>query len=134
MVDPFALVTFAIVVGMVVEVVISGLTIAQSVQSRLVAIPVNMVTARPYGAYRDWFFTLTSADRKNQVFKTLIDMVAFVSFVVPQYALILFITGAHADQILTACITVAGASPLIGRSYGLYLVWCRGMFNVPLKS
>ncbi|MGD8389612.1 MAG: L-alanine exporter AlaE, partial [Desulfobacteraceae bacterium] len=45
--DTFAMVTFAFAVGMIVEVVFSGLTLDQSFQSRLLAIPMNMIIARP---------------------------------------------------------------------------------------
>ena len=52
--DTFALITFGLVVGMAVEILVAGLTIDQSLQSRLLSVPVNMIIARPYGVYRDW--------------------------------------------------------------------------------
>jgi hypothetical protein len=30
------------------------MTLGQSFRSRMTAIPVNLLTARPYGIYRDW--------------------------------------------------------------------------------
>ncbi len=51
--DTFAMITFGIVVGMSVEL-LAGLSFEQSLQSRLLSIPVNLLTARAYGLYRDW--------------------------------------------------------------------------------
>ncbi len=132
--DTFALVTFAFAVGMFIEVVVSGLSVAQSLQSRLMAIPINMITARPYGAYRDWLFTLMRAGQRGGILKAAIDIAAFISFMLPQYALILIIAGANGFQVLSACATIMATSLIIGRSYGLYLGWCRGMFNVPVET
>ena len=50
--DTFALISFGLVIGMLVEILVAGLTIEQSLQSRLMSIPVNMLIARPYGIYR----------------------------------------------------------------------------------
>lgn len=53
--DTFALVVYCFVIGMVIEVVISGMTFRQSLSSRLLSIPVNILIAWPYGMYRDAF-------------------------------------------------------------------------------
>ena len=52
--DTFALISFGLVVGMSVELFVAGLSIEQSLHSRLLSIPVNLLIARPYGIYRDW--------------------------------------------------------------------------------
>ncbi len=128
--DTAALVTFALAVGMFVEVVISGLTVIQSAQSRLMSIPLNMIAARPYGIYRDWLFARFGAERRRPVFKTLIDILAFSSFMLPQYALVLLIVGADVLQTASACLTLILLSAFIGRPYGLYLELCRRMLKV----
>ncbi|WP_139123999.1 L-alanine exporter AlaE, partial [Escherichia coli] len=43
------------VVNLFIEVFLSGLSFEQSFYSRLVAIPVNILIAWPYGMYRDLF-------------------------------------------------------------------------------
>jgi len=98
--DTFALVSFAFVVGMVVEILVSGLTFHQSLQSRLLAIPLKLV-----------------------------DITAFSTFMMPQYAAVLGWVGADWGQIAVACGTVAAMSIAVGRPYGLYLVFCRRLLE-----
>ena len=50
--DTFAMVVYCSVVNMLIEIFLSGMTFEQSLSSRLVAIPVNIIIA-PYGLYRD---------------------------------------------------------------------------------
>ena len=123
--DTFALVTFAIVLGMFVEVVLSGLTLEQSLQSRLLAIPLNVIIARPYGLYRDWLFRVTNAEDRGRPIRILADIIAFSTFMLPQYAGVLWWVGAELPQILTACGTVVAMSLAVGRPYGLYMGFCR---------
>ena len=123
--DIFTLVTFAFVVGMFVEIALSGLTLEQSFQSRLFAIPLNVIAARPYGLYRDWLLLVTRAENKGRVIPIVIDILAFLSFMIPQYAAVLWWVGADPIQILVACISVVIMSVVVGRPYGLYMVFCR---------
>jgi len=123
--DTFALVTFAFIVGMFVEVVLSGLTFQQSFQSRLFAIPLNSIVARPYGRYRDWMFAVTKAERKGRTVRIAADIAAFSTFMIPQYAAVLVWVGAAPSQIFVACATVVVLSLAVGRPFGLYLVFCR---------
>ena len=51
--DTFAMVVYCSVVNMLIEIFLSGMTFEQSLSSRLVAIPVNIIIAWPYGLYRD---------------------------------------------------------------------------------
>lgn len=51
--DTFAMVVYCSVVNMLIEIFLSGMTFEQSLSSRLVAIPVNIMIAWPYGMYRD---------------------------------------------------------------------------------
>ncbi len=52
--DTFAMVVYCTVVNMMIEIFLSGMTFEQSLSSRLVAIPVNIIIAVPYGIYRDF--------------------------------------------------------------------------------
>jgi hypothetical protein len=125
--DTFSLVTFAFAVGMAVEVLVSDLTVAQSMHSRLLAIPLNAVVARPYGVYRDWLFARGGG--RGRALRILLDIFAFTTFMMPQYALVLWWVGAAGAQILSACLSVLLLSIVIGRPYGLYLVVCRNLFH-----
>lgn len=51
--DTFAMVVYCTVVNMMIEIFLSGMSFQQSLSSRLVAIPVNIIIAVPYGFYRD---------------------------------------------------------------------------------
>jgi hypothetical protein len=128
--DTLALVTFAFAVGMFAEVVVSGLSIFQSLQSRLMAIPLNTAVARPYGMYRDWLFFKTRAREKGRLAPAAVDIFALWTFMMPQYAAVLFFVGAAPAQILTACLTVSVLMSLIGRPYGLYLELWRRVFGL----
>ena len=128
--DTFAMVTFSTVVGMMIEVIISGMTFEQSVQARFTAVPVNLITARPYGIFRDWTFQFFKVEKGNQVKKSFVDILAFIIFQVPLYAIILVFSGANIRQIATACTTVTIFSAFMGRPYGIFLDFSRWLFKI----
>ena len=63
--DTFALVAFSTLAGMATELFIAGMTLAQSAQARATAVPVMLLTARPYGLFRDWVFEMSGAAAKG---------------------------------------------------------------------
>lgn len=128
--DTLSLVTFAFAVGMFAEVVVSGLSVFQSLQSRLIAIPLNTAVARPFGIYRDWLFSRARARQRGKLARIAVDIFALWSFMMPQYAAVLFFVGAAPGQILTACLTISVVMTMIGRPYGLYLELWRRLFGI----
>ena len=128
--DTFALVVFSTVAGMFVEVVIAQMTLTQSVRARVTAIPITLITARPYGGFRDWVFRLSKADTGGQARRALADIGAFVVFQVPVYATVLLLAGANLRQIAAACATATIILAISGRPYGLLLELCRRLFGV----
>ena len=132
--DTFAMITFSTLVGMVIEIIVSGMTLEQSVQARLTAIPANLLTARLYGMFRDWMFRLFGAHEGGQVKKGIADILAFVLFQVPLYATILATSGANVRQIVTACGTVTIFSAFMGRPYGVFLDFSRWLFKIKEQS
>ena len=62
-IDTAATVTFFTVVAALSELLIAGMDPKQVLIARLIMIPVMMVTARPYGLWRDWFFSKTRPQR-----------------------------------------------------------------------
>lgn len=128
--DTLSLVTFAFAVGMFAEVAVSGLSVFQSLQSRLIAIPLNAAVARPYGIYRDWLFAGTRARQKGRWVRTVVDIFALWTFMMPQYAAVLLLVGAAPGQILTACLTISIVMTMIGRPYGLYLELWRRLLGI----
>ena len=129
--DTTALITFSTVVGAANEIIVARMSVEQSVQARLTAIPIIMLTARPYGVYRDWVFRLSHADRSNQVRRMIADIVAFTTFQIPIYIANLLLTGATVAQIITACASAVVILVLSGRPYGLLLELFRRIFGVP---
>lgn len=127
--DTVAMIAFSLIVGFFVEIVISGMTLAQSLQSRLTSIPANLITARPYGIYRDWVLKQFRASKEYPIRTFVGDTIAFLTFQIPLYAVILLISGASPGQIVTACGTVVVISAISGRPYGYFLDLVRRIFG-----
>lgn len=129
--DTFALVVYCFVIGMIIEIVISGMSFQQSLSSRLVSIPVNILIAWPYGIYRDAFIRFARRHAgQNTWARNLADLLAYVSFQSPVYAVILWSVGADLEQITTAVTSNALVSMAMGVAYGYFLEYCRRLFRV----
>ncbi|MET4758453.1 L-alanine exporter AlaE [Endozoicomonas sp. NE40] len=114
--DTFALISFGLVVGMSVELFVAGLSLEQSLHSRLLSIPVNLLIARPYGMYRDWIMARGRKVTSSSLMDSIMDIVAFLSFQMPVYAVLVGTSGASLDQVITACMGQLGALILMGPS------------------
>ncbi len=91
--DTFAMVVYCSVVNMCIEVFLSGMSFEQSFYSRLVAIPVNILIAWPYGMYRDLFMRAARKVSPSGWIKNLADILAYVTFQSPVYVAILLVVG-----------------------------------------
>ena len=121
--DTFAMVVYCSVVNMCIEVFLSGMSFEQSFYSRLVAIPVNILIAWPYGMYRDLFMRAARKVSPSGWIKNL----AFQS---PVYVAILLVVGADWHQIIAAVSSNIVVSMLMGAVYGYFLDYCRRLFKV----
>lgn len=129
--DTFALVVYCFVIGMMIEVILSGMTFEQSLSSRLVSIPVNILIAWPYGLYRDAFIRFARHYAGQRFWaRNLADLLAYISFQSPVYAMILWSVGADFEQITTAVASNAMVSMAMGVAYGYFLEYCRRLFRV----
>lgn len=129
--DTFALVVYCFIAGMAIEILVSGMSFQQSLSSRLLSIPVNILIAWPYGRYRDLFIRIARrADRYPFLLRNLADLLAYVSFQSPVYASILWSVGADGQQIITAVASNAVVSMAMGVVYGYFLEYCRRLFRV----
>jgi len=129
--DTFALVVYCFIAGMAIEILVSGMNFQQSLSSRLVSIPVNILIAWPYGRYRDLFIRLAKRSHHRQwLLRNLADLLAYVSFQSPVYAAILWSVGADGQQIMTAVAGNAVVSMAMGVIYGYFLEYCRKLFRV----
>lgn len=128
--DMFAMVVFCFVTGMMVEIFVSGMSLEQSLASRLLSIPVNILIAWPYGIFRDSTQKIARRLSTTRLMKRIADFVAYVAFQSPVYAAILFTVGAGPGQIATAVASNALLSGLLGVVYGSFLERCRKLFRV----
>ncbi|MFP4421312.1 MAG: L-alanine exporter AlaE, partial [Desulfococcaceae bacterium] len=79
-------------------------------------------------------FRVTNAEHRGRPVRILADIVAFSTFMLPQYAGVLWWVGAELPQILTACGTVVAMSLAVGRPYGLYMGFCRRILERVMGS
>ncbi|CAI0959221.1 L-alanine exporter AlaE [Serratia quinivorans] len=129
--DTFALVVYCFIAGMAIEILVSGMSFQQSLSSRLLSIPVNILIAWPYGRYRDLFIRVSRRfHRQPFLLRNLADLLAYVSFQSPVYAAILWSVGADGQQIITAVTSNAVVSMAMGVVYGYFLEYCRRLFRV----
>ncbi|EPS3398862.1 L-alanine exporter AlaE [Vibrio vulnificus] len=129
--DTFAMVVFCFISGMIIEILISGMTFQQSLASRTLSIPVNIAIAWPYGVFRDWALRQGARVSTSGLMKNVSDLVAYVLFQSPVYAGILLAVGASTEQIITAVTSNAIISCGMGVLYGYFLDMCRRWFKVP---
>ena len=125
--DTLAMILFSLVLGMFVEVVISGLTVVQSLTARAASIPVNLLTGRPYGWFRDRLFGLTGLDKARFFQAALGDTAAFALFQMPCYVVVLLLAGATWSQIGSSVVSFTILVAFSGRIYGVFLDFCRGL-------
>lgn len=128
--DTFAMVVYCSVVNMMIEIFLSGMSFEQSLSSRLVAIPVNILIAWPYGLYRDAAMRLARRISPAGWAKNLADVLAYVTFQSPVYVAILLTVGADWSQIFAAVSSNIVVSMLMGAAYGYFLDYCRRLFKV----
>ena len=132
--DTFAMVVYCTVVNMMIEIFLSGMTFQQSLSSRLVAIPVNIIIAVPYGFYRDFAMRQARRISPSGWMKNIADVVAYVTFQSPVYVAILLTVGADWHQIAAAVSSNIVISMLMGAVYGYFLDYCRRLFKVSQYS
>jgi exosortase/archaeosortase len=128
--DMIAVVISSTIIGMLIEVVISGMTFEQSIQARLLAVPINLITAIPYGMFRDFVFKFTRVNSGGKIKKCIVDILTFAVFQVPLYSAILTFSGANAKQIILACSTVTIISIFVGRIMGIFIDFFRRLLKV----
>ena len=132
--DTFAMVVYCTVVNMMIEIFLSGMTFQQSLSSRLVAIPVNIIIAVPYGFYRDFAMRQARRISASGWMKNIADVVAYVTFQSPVYVAILLVVGADWHQIAAAVSSNIVVSMMMGAAYGYFLDYCRRLFKVSQYS
>ncbi|MBO9432229.1 L-alanine exporter AlaE [Sulfitobacter sp. R18_1] len=98
---------------------VAGMEPGEVLKTRLTMIPLMLFTGRPYGLWRDWFFSTTKPTVSWS--KTLIDGLAFLSFQLPVYAVVLFFVGADRSEIVLLLVSTAVLMFAVSRPFGLFL-------------
>ncbi|HAT1583542.1 TPA: L-alanine exporter AlaE [Raoultella ornithinolytica] len=125
--DMFAMASFCTVVNMIIEIYISGLSFNNSLETRLIALPINMIIALPYGKYRDFILNKLKVWSVPQL---LSDTFSYATLLSPVYAAILIFMGDDVKQIISAVVSNVVVCILTGGVYGLYMDVCRKIIGV----
>lgn len=123
LVDTSVTIVFFTVIAGFTELVIAGMPLDMVLLTRLVMMPVMILTGRPYGLYRDWWMMRLRPHSASM--RTMIDILAFLSFQVPVYVATLLFAGAPWSAIITAVSSALILMILISRPFGLVLDFAR---------
>jgi len=127
--DTIALISFTIVTGMFIEIAIVGMTVQQSIQSRILCQPINILTGRLYGVYRDKVIVQTGKKLPAKGAQVIGDILAYITFQLPLYIAILLVIGVDLPNILKAVFSQTAALLVLGAPYGYWLTKVREFIN-----
>ena len=125
--DTTALILFFTMTGIINERLIAGMAWDQVLHARLIGAVLMVPVARPYGLWRDWVMQRAGSGR---ISKLLWDSIALVSFQVPIYAAIIAFSGASGSGLVRGTLGAALMMLFLGRPYGAFLNWVRGVFGL----
>ena len=126
-VDTLATIIFFTLIATLTELFVAGMEPSEVLMTRLIMIPMMVVTGRPYGIWRDWFFKKTKPTASWS--KVLIDGLAFLSFQLPIYALTLVIAGADQNEVIILLTSTSFLMFIVSRPFGVYLEAVRTWAN-----
>ena len=133
--DTIAMVLFSIAIGMCIELGIAQMTLAQSLRSRGMSIPLNILTGGLNGWYCDWWVTTVFRVKPGMRIRlAMAEIVAFATFQIPIYICVLLVSGANWQQILVACSSTIPIIVVMGKPYGWMLRCTRWMCGVPMQK
>nr|WP_272211804.1 L-alanine exporter AlaE [Marinicella sp. W31]MDC2877693.1 L-alanine exporter AlaE [Marinicella sp. W31] len=117
--DTLALVIFFTIASGLNERFIAGMEWREVLVSRSIGAVLMVLTARPYGMWRDFVFAKVRPSRRAGAFLT--DCAALLFFQVPIYVAIIAAGGASGTAILRGALGFALLMLVLGRPYGLFL-------------
>jgi len=130
MADTTALVLFFTLTGVLNERFIAGMDWQEVGLARLIGTPLMIITARPYGLWRDLVMATPGAAIFGRPKALLFDTLALLSFQVPIYAAIIWMGGASGAGLLWGIVGAAVIVIFCGRPYGLWLEIVRRWYGV----
>jgi hypothetical protein len=119
LVDTLSTILFFTILAALTELYVAGMEPTDVLKTRLIMVPLMILTGRPYGVWRDWFFAGTKPTVSWS--KSLIDGLAFLTFQLPIYGLTLWIAGADFDEVSTLLGSTAVLMLIVSRPFGLFL-------------
>ena len=128
LVDTLSTILFFTILATLTELYVAGMEPTDVLKTRLIMVPLMILTGRPYGVWRDWFFAGTKPTVSWS--KSLIDGLAFLTFQLPIYGLTLWITGADFDEISTLLGSTAVLMLIVSRPFGLFLQAMRKLADI----
>jgi len=128
LIDTLSTILFFTVVATFSELVIAGMEPSQVLTTRLLMIPIMVVTGRPYTGWRDWLIEQVRPQRGWSA--ALTDIAAFLSFQAPVYAATLLIAGASLTEIGAAIGLAILFMIILARPFGLFVDKVRHAFRV----
>ncbi|MAK62200.1 MAG: L-alanine exporter AlaE [Ponticaulis sp.] len=124
--DTLALVSFFTAFGALNEHYVGGMSWPEVLHARLIGAPLMVLTARPYGVWRDHFLNWTSPPLPSVVS----DGIALLSFQVPIYLGIIWVSGADTAALVKAGAFFSVMMFVLGKPYGLWLDFIRKIFGL----
>ena len=128
LVDTLSTILFFTILAALTELYVAGMEPADVLKTRLIMVPLMILTGRPYGVWRDWFFAGTKPTVSWS--KSLIDGLAFLTFQLPIYGLTLWIAGADFDEIGILLGSTAVLMLIVSRPFGLFLQAMRKLADI----
>jgi hypothetical protein len=126
--DTLALVIFFTIASGLNERFVAGMAWSEVAVTRSFGAVLMVMTARPYGMWRDWIFR--TSDPQTAWTSLLTDCLSLLLFQVPIYCVILMVGGAEGTAILKGAAGFSIAMLVLGRPYGLFLDLVRRSFGL----
>ncbi|AQZ51760.1 MULTISPECIES: L-alanine exporter AlaE [Martelella] len=130
--DTTALVIFFTIVSGFNERLIAGMAWSELLVSRSIGAVLMVLTARPYGLWRDFLFGKVEPKTRTGEFAT--DCFSLLAFQVPIYIAIIAVGGASGMGILKGAAGFAVLMLVLGRPYGMFLEFVRSRFGLAGKG
>ena len=119
--DTTALVIFFTFTGVINERFIAGMPWPEVAVSRMFGAPLMVLTARPYGIWRDAILARWTSADSPCFLRFVLDMIALATFQVPIYAFIIWVGGAREDELIKGVLGATIIMLFCGRPFGLWL-------------
>lgn len=126
-IDTLTTIIFFTIVATFSELIIAGMEPSKVFATRLLMVPIMILTGRPYTGWRDWL--VRRLQPQNRWSAALVDTTAFLSFQAPVYTATLLIAGADPGEISAAIGSAVVFMIILARPFGLFVDWARSTFN-----